>query len=55
LKEYALYGAEVAEVDALDEKGVNHHLEETFEKTGRIDIHLTRPEFPLRESSQLRS
>ena len=30
--------AEVAEVDALDEQGVNHHLEKTFEKTGRIDI-----------------
>jgi NAD(P)-dependent dehydrogenase (short-subunit alcohol dehydrogenase family) len=30
--------AEVAEVDALDEQGVNHHLEKTFGKTGRIDI-----------------
>jgi len=30
--------AEVAEVDALDEQGVNDHLEKTFEKTGRIDI-----------------
>jgi NAD(P)-dependent dehydrogenase (short-subunit alcohol dehydrogenase family) len=29
---------EVAEVDALDEQGVNHHSEKTFEKTGRIDI-----------------
>jgi NAD(P)-dependent dehydrogenase (short-subunit alcohol dehydrogenase family) len=32
------FSAEVAEVDALDEQGVNHHLEKTFEKTGRIDI-----------------
>ena len=30
--------AELAEVDALDEQGVNDHLEKTFEKTGRIDI-----------------
>ena len=30
--------AEVAEVDALDEQSVNHHLEKTFEKTERIDI-----------------
>jgi NAD(P)-dependent dehydrogenase (short-subunit alcohol dehydrogenase family) len=30
--------AEVAEVDALDEQGVNDHLEKTFEKTGHIDI-----------------
>jgi NADP-dependent 3-hydroxy acid dehydrogenase YdfG len=30
--------AEVAEVDALYEQGVNHHLEKTFEKTGHIDI-----------------
>jgi len=30
--------AEVAEVDALDEPGVNDHLEKTFEKTRRIDI-----------------
>ena len=29
---------EVAEVDALDEQGVNDHLEKTFEKTGHIDI-----------------
>jgi NAD(P)-dependent dehydrogenase (short-subunit alcohol dehydrogenase family) len=28
----------MAEVDALDEQGVNDHLEKTFEKTGRIDI-----------------
>ena len=30
--------AEVAEVDVLDEQGVNHNLEKIFEKTGRIDI-----------------
>jgi len=30
--------AEVAEVDALDDQGVNDHLEKTFEKTGHIDI-----------------
>jgi len=34
----AALSAEVAEVDALDEQGVNDHLEKTFEKTGRIDI-----------------
>jgi NAD(P)-dependent dehydrogenase (short-subunit alcohol dehydrogenase family) len=32
------FSAEVADVDALDDLGVNHHLEKTFEKTGRIDI-----------------
>jgi NAD(P)-dependent dehydrogenase (short-subunit alcohol dehydrogenase family) len=32
------FSAEVAEVDALDEQGVNDHLEKIFEKTGRIDI-----------------
>lgn len=34
----ASLSAEVAEVDALDEQGVNDHLEKTFEKTGHIDI-----------------
>ena len=33
--------AEVAEVDALDEQRVNHHLEKTFEKTGVSIFHLT--------------
>jgi NAD(P)-dependent dehydrogenase (short-subunit alcohol dehydrogenase family) len=30
--------AEVSEVDALDEQAVDHNLERTFDKTGRIDI-----------------
>jgi NAD(P)-dependent dehydrogenase (short-subunit alcohol dehydrogenase family) len=38
---------EVAEVDALDEQGVNHHLEKTFEKTGRIDISFNATGIPL--------
>ena len=38
---------EVAEVDALDEQGVNHHLEKTFEKTGRIDISFNAIGIPL--------
>ena len=33
--------AEIAEVDALDEQGVNQHLEKTFEKTGVSIFHLT--------------
>ena len=39
--------AEVAEVDALDEQDVNHHLEKTFEKTGRIDISFNATGIPL--------
>ncbi len=39
--------AEVAEVDALDEEGVNHNLEKTFEKTGRIDISFNAIGVPL--------
>ena len=39
--------AEVAEVDALDEQGVNHNLENTFEKTGRIDISFNAIGIPL--------
>ena len=39
--------AEVAEVDALDEQGVNHNLEKTFEKTGRIDISFNAIGIPL--------
>jgi NAD(P)-dependent dehydrogenase (short-subunit alcohol dehydrogenase family) len=39
--------AEVAEVDALDEQRVNHHLEKTFEKTGRIDISFNAIGIPL--------
>jgi NAD(P)-dependent dehydrogenase (short-subunit alcohol dehydrogenase family) len=39
--------AEVAEVDALDEQGVNHHLEKTYEKTGRIDISFNATGIPL--------
>jgi NAD(P)-dependent dehydrogenase (short-subunit alcohol dehydrogenase family) len=39
--------AEVAEVDALDEQEVNHHLEKTFEKTGRIDISFNAIGIPL--------
>ena len=39
--------AEVAEVDALDEQGVNHQLEKTFEKTGRIDISFNAIGIPL--------
>jgi NAD(P)-dependent dehydrogenase (short-subunit alcohol dehydrogenase family) len=41
--------AEVAEVDALDEQRVNHHLEKTFEKTGRIDISFNAIGIPLQE------
>jgi NAD(P)-dependent dehydrogenase (short-subunit alcohol dehydrogenase family) len=40
-------GTEVAEVDALDEQGVNHHIEKTFEKTGRIDISFNAIGIPL--------
>src|SRR5919199_320595 len=39
--------AELAEVDALDEQGVNHHLQKTFEKTGRIDISFNAFGIPL--------
>ena len=39
--------AEVAEVDALDEQGINHNLENTFEKTGRIDISFNAIGIPL--------
>jgi NAD(P)-dependent dehydrogenase (short-subunit alcohol dehydrogenase family) len=39
--------AEVAEIDALDEQGVNQHLEKTFEKTGRIDISFNAIGIPL--------
>jgi NAD(P)-dependent dehydrogenase (short-subunit alcohol dehydrogenase family) len=39
--------AEVAEVDALDEQRVNHNLEKTFEKTGRIDISFNAIGIPL--------
>jgi NAD(P)-dependent dehydrogenase (short-subunit alcohol dehydrogenase family) len=39
--------ADVAEVDALDEQGVNRHLEKTFEKTGRIDISFNATGIPL--------
>jgi NAD(P)-dependent dehydrogenase (short-subunit alcohol dehydrogenase family) len=39
--------AEVAEVDALDEQGVNDHLEKTFEKTGHIDISFNAFGIPL--------
>ena len=39
--------AEIAEVDALDEQGVNQHLEKTFEKTGRIDISFNAFGIPL--------
>jgi NAD(P)-dependent dehydrogenase (short-subunit alcohol dehydrogenase family) len=34
----ASLSAEAAEVDALDEQEVNHHIEKTIEKAGRIDI-----------------
>jgi NAD(P)-dependent dehydrogenase (short-subunit alcohol dehydrogenase family) len=39
--------AEVAVIDALDEQGVNQHLEKTFEKTGRIDISFNAIGIPL--------
>jgi NAD(P)-dependent dehydrogenase (short-subunit alcohol dehydrogenase family) len=39
--------AEVTEVDALDEQGVNHQLEKAFEKTGRIDISFNGIGIPL--------
>lgn len=39
--------AEVAEVDALDEQAVDHNLERTFAKTGRIDISFNAIGIPL--------
>ena len=39
--------AEVDEVDALDEQAVDHNLERTFEKTGRIDISFNAIGIPL--------
>jgi NAD(P)-dependent dehydrogenase (short-subunit alcohol dehydrogenase family) len=41
------FSAEVTDVDALDDQGVNHHLEKTFEKTGRIDISFNAIGIPL--------
>ena len=38
---------EVAEVDSLDEQGVNYRLEKIFEKTGRIDISFNAIGIPL--------
>jgi len=39
--------AEAAEVDALDELAVNHHIEKIFEKTGHIDISFNAIGIPL--------
>jgi NAD(P)-dependent dehydrogenase (short-subunit alcohol dehydrogenase family) len=39
--------AEVAEVDALDEQGVNHQLEKAFDKAGHIDISFNAIGLPL--------
>jgi NAD(P)-dependent dehydrogenase (short-subunit alcohol dehydrogenase family) len=41
------FSAEVAEVDAIDEQGVNQLLEKIFEKTGRIDISFNAIGIPL--------
>lgn len=51
----AALSAEVAEVDALAEQGVNDHLEKTFEKTGRIDISFNAIGIPQQEYRELPS
>jgi NADP-dependent 3-hydroxy acid dehydrogenase YdfG len=48
------FSAEVAEVDAIDEQGVNQLLEKIFEKTGRIDISFNAIGIPCRESREFR-